>query len=74
MWLYRAHPGNPRQCAGADHSLLTVGRHGPPRLRLHPVYVPAPGVAARVTEDERRERSTINGEVLLVGAPGVTGR
>jgi len=19
MWLYRAHPGNPRRCAGADH-------------------------------------------------------
>jgi hypothetical protein len=24
MWLYRAHPGNPRQCAGADHSHLTL--------------------------------------------------
>src|SRR5216684_2328620 len=25
MWLYRATPGNPRQCAGADHSPPTTG-------------------------------------------------
>lgn len=27
MWLYRAHPGNPRTCAGADHSRQPTGRH-----------------------------------------------
>ncbi len=27
MWLYRAHPGNPRTCAGADHSQQQTGRH-----------------------------------------------
>jgi hypothetical protein len=26
MWLYRAHPGNPRRCAGADHTLQATGR------------------------------------------------
>jgi hypothetical protein len=29
MWLYRAHPGNPRRCAGADHSLQATGRSQP---------------------------------------------
>ena len=26
MWLYRAHPGNPRRCAGADHCSSPTGR------------------------------------------------
>jgi len=30
MWLYRAHPGNPRRCAGADHSRLVLGHRAPP--------------------------------------------
>ncbi len=26
MWLYRAHPGNPRRCAGADHCSPSIGQ------------------------------------------------
>jgi hypothetical protein len=43
MWLYRATPGNPRHCAGADHSPTTSGRRAHHGLRLHPVDDPDVG-------------------------------
>jgi hypothetical protein len=74
MWLYRAHPGNPRRCAGADHCCSPIGQsrntHGSilsrkPRLRIPGYGLIGDAVTAVTRVLRRGAHSRVRGTLPL---------